>query len=699
MNTLRRRQLKVVPFTIALRKAFRRVAMPLVQQWRIQRANQRQPYATARDVPWRMPARTASHLKPPQREHLYSWIETLQQITTRCCEGKFPVLGVGWIVPLHGYPAPGFDGHRYHAPAVADTERGGWLADFLPSTAVPRARWLWCMIRQPHHPYDWQRDFRSGYRWNERNCYWQRPLDVAPGADPKLPWEVGRLQLLPLLALALYCSSNDERKAIVHTIETTLLDFVAQNPPGYGIQWALGMDAALRLAAIAVTLDLAEPHGLDERVSQALLLSLYDHACFVLRNLEWSEGMRGNHYLACVAGLSVAAAYFPVCDWTTQLRRWCADQLRTEAHYQFLPDGGNFEASLAYHRFSAEMLGWATWFLCRTPEGHEILGRNKNFWSLFERIAACTEQTTYESGIAPQIGDNDSGRFLSFLPLADEAEVYNTWYADPHPYLSQRSHRETCALLRAVCQRDEHIIDTLLANQTRQRRTNFCAQAFGVAVIRNANAEVFLRAGSIGQRGKGGHAHNDQLSITVALAGQELIADPGTGIYLAQPALRNHFRSTRMHNTLAFNGAEQDCWCEGGGEALFWLTSDRAQARIVATTERLIVAEHSAWHLPHRRIVRLGEYSLVIEDYFAAPTEATIWFHLHSHVHVEIADEGVHLEIPQAQALLTPYNAAAVALVESLYSHSYGVWAPSCAIAIRPSGTRTQVIIRWQMRS
>ncbi|RMF33000.1 MAG: hypothetical protein D6747_07820, partial [Chlorobiota bacterium] len=432
---------------------------------------------------------------------------------------------------------------------------------------------------------------------------------------------------------------------------------------------------------------------------EAMLLSLYDHACFVLGHLEWSEGMRGNHYLACIAGLSVAAAYFPACRWTAQLRRWCAEQLRIEARYQFLPDGGNFEASIAYHRFSAEMLGWATWFLNRTPEGHNILGRDREFWLLLERITTFTEQTTYRSGVAPQIGDNDSGRFVSFLPLADDAESYGTWHADPHPYLSQRNHRETCALLRAVCRNEEHILDALFDDQTQHRQACFYAHTFGVAVLRNAEAEVFLRAGSIGQRGKGGHAHNDQLSITLALDGQEVIADPGTGIYLAQPAMRNRFRSTRMHSTLALDSVEQETWCEGGGEALFWLTSDRAHARIVAATERLIIAEHTAWHLPHRRVVRLEDGTLVIEDFFAAPSEATIWFHLHPHVRADRTGEGVRLEMPQAHAILTASGGATIMLEESLYSHSYGVWTPTRAIAIQPSGTRTQVTIRWQLRS
>ncbi len=699
MDELRRRQLEVIPFPIVVRKALRHAWAPVVRRWQRYRATRFQPYATARDVPWAVHQSIAQHLAAPTSEHLGSWSTTLQQIVARCTEGKLPVLGLGWIMPVHGFEAPGFGKYRYDAPPIEITERGRWLAHLLPHNAVPRAQWLWNTIDQPHVPFDWQRDFRSGYRWSERCWHPQLDLDGSPGADPKVPWELGRLQLLPLLALALQTTSSDgERRTIVRFIETLLLDFAAQNPPGYGIQWTVGMEVALRLVAIITTLDLVAADGLREYVVASILLYLYDHACFVLEHLEWSEGMRGNHYLACIAGLSVAAAYFPQCEWTSRLRTWCAEKLCREARYQFLSDGGNFEASLAYHRFSAEMLAWATWYLQRTPEGSLVLERDREFWSTLERIADFTEQTTYQSGLAPQIGDNDSGRFLSFFPMTEAAECYNAWYADPHPYLSQRNHRETCALLRAVCNREDRILDILTRNVSHRRSARYHARTFGLAILRRESAEVVLRAGSIGQRGKGGHAHNDQLSITFALGGQEILVDPGTGVYVASPDMRNRFRSTHMHNTLAIDSAEQNSWCDGRTEALFWLTSDRAAASIVASGDHVLVAEHTAWTVPHRRIVRLQSKTLIIEDFFADWSAALIRFHLHPCLLVSLFSDAVKIH-SQEFIITCTTDAPAITLEESLYSHSYGVWKPSHAIVIQPRATRTQVVFRWIERS
>lgn len=699
MDDLRRRQLKVVPFPIVLRKALRHVWSPVVRRWQRYRTTRCQPYATARDVPWAVHQSIVQHLAAPAADHLGIWSSTLQQIAARCLEGKLPVLGLGWIMPVHGFEAPGFGKYRYDAPTVEITERGQWLAHLLPHNAVPRSQWLWNTIDQPHVPYDWQRDFRSGYRWSERCWHAQLALDGPPGADPKVPWELGRLQLLPLLALAhLSASLESERRTIIHVIETILLDFAAQNPPGYGIQWAVSMEVALRLVAIISTLDLVVSHGIREHVAETMLLYLYDHACFVLEHLEWSEGMRGNHYLACIAGLSVAAAYFPQCEWTSRLRTWCAEQLCREARFQFLSDGGNFEASLAYHRFGAEMLAWATWYLQRTPEGRLVLDRDRGFWSLLERIADFTEQTTYESGIAPQIGDNDTGRFLSFITMTESAECYNAWYADPEPYLSQRNHRETCALLRAVCNREDRILDAIISNVCQQRSPRYHAHEYGLAILRNEYAEAFLRAGSIGQRGKGGHAHNDQLSITFALGGQEVLVDPGTGVYVASPDMRNQFRSTKMHNTLTIECAEQNSWCDGRSEALFWLTSDRAAASIIASGDNMLVAEHTAWTIPHRRIVRLESNTLIIEDFFADWNAALIRFHLHPCVLVSLFSDTV--QICTREYLITcTTDALGITLEESLYSHSYGVWKPSHAIVIKPRATSTEVVFRWKVRS
>ncbi|MCX7929131.1 MAG: heparinase II/III family protein [Chlorobi bacterium] len=694
VSELRRYQLRMLPLGIILRKAIRRTFRTTTRSRR--HSSSIQPYTTPLQLPWETDAPLAQHLDIPPVESFARYADTAHAISMHCRSGRWFVLGCGWIEPLHGFTAPGINGNRYDTSPL-DAEQiahGYWLEKRLPHSAVPRAQWLWNMIEGPHRPIDWQRDFRSGYRWNESTPHHRIAFDPAPGVDPKVPWELGRLQLLPLLALEAHHTGDATYRAeLANVIETTLLDFAAQNPPGYGIQWASPMDVAIRLANILVTLDLVRSVGFRQSATESITLYAYDHAQFVLSNLEWSEGMRGNHYLACIAGLSVAASYFPNCQWTRHLRRWCAEQLCREIDHQFLPDGGNFEASVAYHRLAAEMLAWAVWFLRRTPEGCAVFDREWTPISHLATIAAFTNEVTYRSWIAPQIGDNDSGRFLQLIPFSDVGLATGKLCGRSDPYLSQRSHRETCILTCAVAANRRDIVTALYEDSAYQRRQQFSAPHFGVAVQRNQRWEVFLRAGSIGQRGKGGHAHNDQLSVTLAFDGNEILVDAGTGVYLASPEIRNRFRSTRMHNTLAFNSIEQNTWSDATSEALFWLTSDRAHARLISCDSSTIIAEHFAYGFPHRRIIQINNEGIIIHDYFASPNQAVLYFHIHPLLAVVLTTDGACLSSNHWSIICTAQRGR-IDIAESSYSHSYGAQTPSKAIIVHPATDVTHTEFR-----
>jgi hypothetical protein len=87
------------------------------------------------------------------------------------------------------------------------------------------------------------------------------------------------------------------------------------------------------------------------------------------------------------------------------------------------------------------------------------------------------------------------------------------------------------------------------------------SQAFaggGVYVMRDGPDHVFIDCGPVGMAGRGGHGHNDGLSLEAMLAGQRLLTDCGTYVYSADPEWRNNFRSTAFHNTPVIDGAEQN---------------------------------------------------------------------------------------------------------------------------------------------
>ena len=78
----------------------------------------------------------------------------------------------------------------------------------------------------------------------------------------------------------------------------------------------------------------------------------------------------------------------------------------------------------------------------------------------------------------------------------------------------------------------------------------------GLAVMRSPSAHVIVDAGAFGS-GSGGHSHADTLSIVAFRDGSELLIDPGTFTYIADPAARERFRGTAAHNTVGIDGVEQ----------------------------------------------------------------------------------------------------------------------------------------------
>ena len=79
----------------------------------------------------------------------------------------------------------------------------------------------------------------------------------------------------------------------------------------------------------------------------------------------------------------------------------------------------------------------------------------------------------------------------------------------------------------------------------------------GYYVSRSPSGEqLIVDAGAHGMA-NGGHAHADALSLTLSLRGLPLFIDPGTAFYTIDPASRDRFRSSALHNTVVVDGQPQ----------------------------------------------------------------------------------------------------------------------------------------------
>ena len=173
------------------------------------------------------------------------------------------------------------------------------------------------LIGPDYEPIDWQLDFKSGFRWSESTWYRDIRYGNIRGADVKVPWELGRLQHLPQLALAatLARANGDGAQAerLAREFQDQVLDFIAANPPRFGVQWAMTMDVAIRAANLLLAWDIfrAADVAFDSEFMRVFSRSAFEHGSHIATNLEWSSHLRSNHYLADVVGLLFVAAYLP----------------------------------------------------------------------------------------------------------------------------------------------------------------------------------------------------------------------------------------------------------------------------------------------------------------------------------------------------------------------------------------------------
>ena len=595
--------------------------------------------------------------------------ETLRALTPQYCAHRFDLLGSGWVRVAHGMPAAGFGAWHYGPGAALPKDWRQGVADQAWPGNRARARALLDQIDDANYvPIDWHVDFKSGYRWSPRVWGPSASYGHLPGVDIKVPWELARMRHLLHLGLA-YALDHDP--AFPREFRHQVLDFLAANPPGWGVNWACAMDVSIRAATILMAREIFMAGGVvfDDRFEAELAAAMLAHGRHVVAHLEWNDSHRGNHYLANICGLAFMAAALPRTPETDAWLGFAVHGLTTEIDRQFTPDGANFEASTAYHRLSAEMAVFTAALILGLPKDKcaALSQYNPRHWPRrrpalppapasavlpypgllrLARAAVFSAHITKPSGEIVQIGDCDSGRFVGAAPLftPDLTERHldhsaliaaaSGLFDLGLPVLREAAiDRALVSALAGGNRRNVNIIADHNAGNGRApdmtgariERVRFVLpdsdalmglQAFaypdfGLYIWKGPRAFVSFRCGPIGQNGAGGHAHNDQLAVEIEIDGKSWTRDPGTHVYTPDLTERNRYRSALAHFVPRCGVAEPARFL-----APFRL-EDSAQARLICFDSKLISGWHGGFGAPIMRRLSLEDGALVMEDYLA----------------------------------------------------------------------------------
>lgn len=671
---------------------------------------------------------------------------------------RFNLLGSGWVEVKHGMKCRGLEGHCYEmgSPIRGDSE-GHWLEGRINRSNLRESQRIWSLVDENYTPIDWHLDFKSGYRWREDLWSHDIPLRCNKGVDIKIPWELARMQHLPQMARAYGLATQNQPGFVapdryVREFRNQILDFIATNPPRFGVNWRSTMDVGIRVSNLLVAYDLFRAYDaeFDNQFKMELFRSAYQHGQHIVDHLEWNAELRGNHYLSNIVCLLFLAAYLPRSPEIDSWLGFAVEELVKEVEIQFNPEGTNFEASTSYHRLCAEMVLYATALILGLPgekteslknyDDHFFKGLPKlkpapmtfhplgksghltplPVWYIdrLEKMAEFTMAMTKPNRSVVQIGDNDSGRFFKFddEDLLDHRHLvaainglFNrkdfTEFADSG-WVETRLVKHLGRGIRLPSYKGEDEPSTaeragMSVPHTSQGLKLWAYPDFGVYVFRSKDVYLAIRCGSIGQNGHGGHAHNDNLSFELSIRGRDFIVDGGSYLYTPFPEIRNRFRSTSAHSTLALKGREQNRWTDGL-QGLFSMRDD-AQARVLDLGAGYLRGEHHGFGPRHCRQFEWSDSSLIIEDFLETDSSNEINFNLASDVqiiHVERKGAGEFvLEIRNRDVdlgmLLRGFSG--VEACDGFFSSGYGKRVKNSLVKCYRSEPQTRIEIGFEL--
>ena len=580
-----------------------------------------------------------------------------------------------------------------------------------------------------YRPVDWHLDLKSGYRWDPACWYMDISIGHTRGADVKLPWELSRSH--HLVALALDAATGGPRDERAREVGLQILDWVCANPVRFGVNWRSAMDVAIRAAnwTWAVSL-LGGESALPRPVAWAAAKSLYEHGLHVVGHMDYEARGSTNHYLADVAGLLHVAAALPWAPESPYWTAWCLQELVSEMGRTVTPDGASYEGSTGYHRLvtetfvraSAVAVGLpaesraAAMQAARRSTGPRIvpplrplaesgvdLDRAEVFpqWYAGRLAAMCefTRSISKPGGRVPQFGDQDSGRFLKLAwpggASGGEPRDHRHLVAAGGTLISVGAAPLTADAELMVEAAASASLTALRPSQppggavrhSEGDATTCWHQGGGVCVMQRGRFWVAVRCFEQSPGAPTGHLHGDQLSFELNYAGVDIAVDPGTGVYTADPVLRNRLRQAAAHSTVV-TGDEA---AAGAGRRALFDFPGYSGARCMEVTASRFVGQHLRGKPSHTRLFSLQTDRLVIEDTVVPGRPHRALLALAPEVRVVKGPDAnsVSLEAGGVRLLLEAGpETDAIHIVESVCSEGYGSVRPAVQLVIERSGGR-----------
>ncbi len=329
--------------------------------------------------------------------------------------------------------------------------------------------------------------------------------------DIKVPWELSRLQHIFIIGYAYQraIASNDSERITQYsdTFVKHMTSWIDENPYLLGVNWVCPMEVAIRAVNMIWGFHFFKNHPeISMDFWKKIVCSLYDHAHYLDYNRETSD-KPNNHYLAdLVGGFYLSVFFKDLSPVFNQKQSIVLDTIWAQIAQQVHPDGTSYEGSTNYHRLVTEMLVHVS-LMCQL-QGTTI---PTTIGPTLRTMKAFLQDCTDLGGNLAQIGDNDSGKFVTGLRI------------NPNTQPRLISYRYA-----------------------------------GITIMNTHGWHVTFRHPTFDKHQPTGHFHADELSITASIDGKPLLVDPGSYLYTSNKHWRNQYRSSYAHNSFFVPAFEQE---------------------------------------------------------------------------------------------------------------------------------------------
>jgi hypothetical protein len=424
------------------------------------------------------------------------------------------------------------------AAALRDTDYAAEVARIADQILLHRFPILGVTV-ETGPAIDWRRDYlnhvSTGTPYFRRLPY----LDFSRAGDHKVIWELNRHQHLTLLAQAFLLTG---RRGYLDEAFRQIESWLDANPFLRGINWASALEVAFRALSWAWFWHMAGSQ-MPDLLRARFLTALGRHGRYLEVNLSVYFSPN-THLLGEAVALHALGVLFPEFPHAARWARDGGRLVEQQMERQVRADGSHFEQSAYYHVYALDLFLMYR-VLAKPQAAHDA------------RLVAMAEYLDALLGInrtLPLIGDDDGGRV--FHPYGERAGFGRATMATCSVLFDRpewlRAADDLCE--QAAWWLGPEALSVRTAPPA-PRVSRFFPDG-GTVIMVSDDVHLVIKAGHFGE-GSGGHSHSDILSLTARAGGREVLIDPGTFTYVADPAERNRFRGSAAHNTVRIDGRDQ----------------------------------------------------------------------------------------------------------------------------------------------